>query len=143
MRPLRMPRDLRLLPGRQIGIKIGKRLLRLGFEPGQFLANSNGVTLSRELAEFQNLGFEFGNRFFKIEIASHCRRRGYAKDRTRLGAAPKFPSWRPKERKFANRNQRQLHYRPVVLQERGNSLFCAAKSRTRTGGALGLKAAPR
>ena len=38
MRPLRMPRDLRLLPGRQIGIKIGKRLLGLGFEPGQFLA---------------------------------------------------------------------------------------------------------
>ena len=44
----------------------------------------------RELAEFQNLGFEFGNWFFKIEIASHCRRRGYAKDRTRLGAAPNF-----------------------------------------------------
>ena len=94
MRPLRMPGDLRLLPGRQIGIKIGKRLLGLGFEPGQFLANGNGVALRRELAEFQNLGFEFGDWFFKIEIASHCRRRGYAKDRTRLGAAPKFPSWR-------------------------------------------------
>ena len=107
MRPLRMPRDLRLLPGRQIGIKIGKCLLGLGFEPGQVLANSNGIALRRELAEFQNLGFEFGNWFFKIEIALHCRRRGYAKDRTRLGAAPKFPSWHQKEQEFTNRNQPQ------------------------------------
>ena len=74
MRPLRVPRDLRLLPGREIGIKIGKRLLGLGFEPRQFLANGNGVALRRELAQLQNLGFEFGNRFFKVEIGAHCRR---------------------------------------------------------------------
>src|SRR5580704_15402842 len=123
MRPLWMPRDLRLLPGRQIGIKIGERLLGLGFEPGQFLANGNGVALRRDLAEFQNLGFEFGNGFFKIEIASHCRRRGYAKGRARLGAAPNFPSWRHEERKFPNRNQRQPHDRPWYFKERGNSLF--------------------
>ena len=72
MRPLLVPRDLRLLPGRQIGIKIGKRLLGLGFEPRQFLANGNGIALRREHAQLQNLGFEFGNRFFKVEIGAHC-----------------------------------------------------------------------
>ena len=122
MRPLGMPRDLRLLPGRQIGIKIGKRLLGLGFEPGQFLANGNGVALRRELAEFQHLGFEFGNGFFKIEIASHCRRRGYAKDWTRLGAFRHGATRNGNSRTETNAKM-HWHFVPLVFQVRGNSLF--------------------
>ena len=73
-----MARDLRLLPGREIGIEIGKRLPGLGFEPRQFLANGNGIALRREHAQLQNLGFEFGNRFFKVEIGAHCHRDVFA-----------------------------------------------------------------
>ena len=75
MRPLRMPRDLRFLPGREIGIKIGQCLLGLGFETRQLLANGYGVALRREHAQFQDLGFKLGDRFFKVEIGAHGRRR--------------------------------------------------------------------
>ena len=132
MRPLRMPCDLRLLPGRQIGIKIGKRLFGLRFEPGQFLANGNGVAFFRELAEFQNLGFEFCNRFFKIEIASHCRRKVYAKDFLPWGRPPHFRRGAKRtgnSRTVTNTNA----LLPLALQARGNSPFCAAKSRYRAG----------
>ncbi len=52
MRPLRMPRNLRLLPGRETGVKIGKRLFGLALEPRQFLANGNGIALRGELTQF-------------------------------------------------------------------------------------------
>ena len=39
MRPLRMPGDLRLLPGGQLGIGLFQRVARLGLELGEFLVN--------------------------------------------------------------------------------------------------------
>ena len=71
MRALRMAGDLRLLPRRQIGIEIEQRFGRLGFQPGQFLANANALAISAKRAQFLDLGFEIGHRLFKIEIAAH------------------------------------------------------------------------
>ena len=48
MRPLRMARDLRLLPGRQAGVEIGQRLFRLAFEPRQLVADRDGVACCRQ-----------------------------------------------------------------------------------------------
>ena len=69
MRPLRMPRDLRLLPRRQSGIEFLERLRRLALDAVDFLRNSVAVAVER--AQFIDLGLKLGHRFFEIEIATH------------------------------------------------------------------------
>ena len=43
MRPLRMARDLRLLPGRQFGVEVRQRLRRLGLEPLDLVGDGGGI----------------------------------------------------------------------------------------------------
>ena len=43
MRPLRMAGDLRLLPGRQLGVEVAQRLRRLGLEPADVVGDVGGV----------------------------------------------------------------------------------------------------
>ena len=40
MRPLRMARDLRLLPRRQLGVEVAQRLRRLGLEPADLVGDA-------------------------------------------------------------------------------------------------------
>ena len=69
MRPLRMPRHLRLLPGRQSGIEFLERLRRLALDAADFLADRVAVAVQR--AQFVDLGLELGHRLFEVEIAAH------------------------------------------------------------------------
>ena len=71
MRPLRMPRHLSLLPGRSAGIEIGERLGRLGLERVDLLADGDRVAPARKSAQFLDLGLEFGDRLFEVEISAH------------------------------------------------------------------------
>ena len=71
MRPLRMARDLRLLPGRQVGIELLERLRRLGLEPRDLLADGDRVAARAHGAQLLDLGLELGHRLFEIEIAAH------------------------------------------------------------------------
>jgi hypothetical protein len=70
MRPRWPTRHLCLLPRRQVGIQIDQRLR------GALLDACDLVTdvaaAGRERAQFVELGIEFGDRLFEIEIASHC-----------------------------------------------------------------------
>src|SRR4029077_2733469 len=69
MRPLRMPRHLRLLPRRQARIELLERLRRLAFDAADFLGD--GVAVAVERAQLLDLGLELGHRFFEVEIATH------------------------------------------------------------------------
>ena len=69
MRPLRMPRHLRLLPRRQPGIEFLERLRRLAFDAADLVGD--GVAVAVERAQFLDLGLELGHRFFEVEIATH------------------------------------------------------------------------
>ena len=71
MRPLRMARHLRLLPGRQVGIELLERQRRLHLEPADLVADRDrGIALAHG-AQFLDLGLQFGHRLFEIEIAAH------------------------------------------------------------------------
>src|ERR1700733_8006837 len=69
MRPLRMARHQRLLPRRQIGVEITQRLRSLFLDPRDLLADV--AARCRKHAQFVDLGIEFGDGFFEIEIAAH------------------------------------------------------------------------
>ena len=71
MRPLRMPRDLRLLPGRQVGVEVFQRLCRLGLDAADLLGHRAGLAFRLHGAQLVDLGVELGNCFFKIEITAH------------------------------------------------------------------------
>ena len=71
MRAQLVARDLGLLPRCQSRIEVDERLLGLGLEPRQLVADRHGIALLPELAQFLDLGFEFGDRLFEIEIATH------------------------------------------------------------------------
>ena len=70
MRPLRVTRDLGFLPGRQVGVEVLERLGGLGLEPRNLIADRNRAA-SLHGAQLLDLGFEFGNRLFEVEIAAH------------------------------------------------------------------------
>src|SRR5712671_537678 len=64
-----MARDQRLLPWRQIGVEVGQRLRRLVLDSRNLIAD---VAAGRgECAQLVDLGLEFGNGFFEVEIAAH------------------------------------------------------------------------
>ena len=69
MRALRMPRHQRLLPRRQVGVEVGQRLRRFLLDPGDLVADVAAV--GRERAQLVDLGLEFGDGLFEIEIAAH------------------------------------------------------------------------
>ena len=71
MRPLRMARDLRLLPGREIGIELLERQRRLDLEPVDLIADGDRAAGLGHGAQFFDLGLQFGHRLFEIEIAAH------------------------------------------------------------------------
>ena len=64
-----MARDLSLLPGRQIRIKLGERLRCLLFDARHFFADVAAAGGKR--TQLVHLGVEFGDGFFKIQIAAH------------------------------------------------------------------------
>ena len=71
MRSLRMPRDLRLLPGIEARIGFFERRLRLLAKPRDFFLDRNRAVAVAERAQLLDLAFEFGNGFFKVEISAH------------------------------------------------------------------------
>ena len=71
MRPLRMPRDLRLLPGRQSAVEFLERLGCLAFDAVDLFADRDRIALGLQRAQFLDLGLELGHRFFEIEIRAH------------------------------------------------------------------------
>src|SRR5579871_2455884 len=62
MRPFRMPRDLRLLPGRQVGIELFECQRRFDLETVDVLGDRYRVAGLLHGAELFDLGFELGNR---------------------------------------------------------------------------------
>ena len=71
MGPLRMARHERLLPGGEPGIELLEGRRRLRFEPDDVVGNGDGVPVFPERPQLFELGFQFGNGLFEIEIASH------------------------------------------------------------------------
>ncbi len=71
MRPLRMARHLRFLPGRELGIEFLERGRCLRLEPADLVADGDRVVALAHGAQFLDLGLQFGHRFFEVEIAAH------------------------------------------------------------------------
>ena len=71
MGPLGMAGDLRLLPGRELGVEVLERLRRLGLEAGNLLADGGGAVARLECAQFLGLGLDLGHRFLEVEVAAH------------------------------------------------------------------------
>ena len=71
VRPLRMPRHLRLLPRRQARIELLERLAGLDLDTVDFLADGDGIAASLQRAHFFHFGLELGHRLFEIEIGAH------------------------------------------------------------------------
>ena len=69
MRALRMARHQRLLPRRQIGVEVGQRLRRLVLDARDLIADV--AAGGRQRAQLVDLGLEFGDGFFEVEIAAH------------------------------------------------------------------------
>ena len=69
MRALRMARYQRLLPRRQIGVEIVQCLRRLLLDPRNLFADV--AAGCRQRAQFIDLGVEFGDGLFEIEIRAH------------------------------------------------------------------------
>ncbi len=69
VRPLRMARHLGLLPGRQRRIELAERLQRLLLDLGDLFADvAAGICQGTQLVD---LGIEFRDGLFKIEVAAH------------------------------------------------------------------------
>ena len=71
MWPLRVPRHLDLLPGRQAGVEIRERLRGFGLELAELLADRHGLSVFGQRAQFVDLGFEFCDGLFEVEIGAH------------------------------------------------------------------------
>ena len=66
VRPLRMAGDQHFLPRRQLGIGGAQQALHLLLHPAYFIGDIEGAAV-RQMAQFFDLAFEFGNRFFEFE----------------------------------------------------------------------------
>src|SRR5215213_8721254 len=69
MRPLRMTGHQGLLPWREVGIEIAEGLRRLVFNACDLITDVAAGRSQRP--QFVDLGFEFRNRLFEIEIRAH------------------------------------------------------------------------
>ena len=72
MRPLRMPRDLRLLPRRQLRVGIAQQLVGLGFEPADLGVDVDRA-VARGLPQLRQACFKLCDRLFEIEVSRHGR----------------------------------------------------------------------
>ena len=70
MRPFRMPRDLRLLPRRQLGISVAQQLVGLALKLADLCIDVDR-TAARGLAQLGDAGFKLRNRLFEIEVGQH------------------------------------------------------------------------
>ncbi len=68
---VRMAGDLRLLPGRQLGVEIHQRLGGLGLQLGDVVGDGDGVTRLRQRLQLLDLAVQVGHRLFELEVASH------------------------------------------------------------------------
>ena len=67
-----MAGDLRLLPGRQLGVEVAQRLRAPCLEPADLVGDGDGVALGLQRAQLLDLGLELGHRLFEVEIGAHC-----------------------------------------------------------------------
>ena len=67
MRALVVPRHLRFLPRRQIGVNRRQCCRKPVFQPGNLFAQRRRFALGDQRPQFIDLGLQFGGRFFKIE----------------------------------------------------------------------------
>jgi hypothetical protein len=79
-----MPRDLRLLPRRHVGIEVAQRLIRLGLQADDLFADRDSVSGSLHGAELLDFGLQLGHRLFEVEIAAHCVRTAFCVGRRGL-----------------------------------------------------------
>ena len=70
VRPVGMPRDLRLLPGRELGVGIDQRLVRLLLQPRHFLRDRDRIVVAVDGLEVGDLALEFGDRLLEIEVGA-------------------------------------------------------------------------
>ena len=68
MRPRGMAGHERLLPGRELRVGFSDERLRLRLQPGYIVLDMHRGILRRELAQFLDLSFQFGDRLFEIQI---------------------------------------------------------------------------
>lgn len=71
VRALRMAGDLRLLPGREGGVELGEGRGGLALEPRHVLGDRHRAVAGAEGAQLLQLGLEFGDRLFEIEVGAH------------------------------------------------------------------------
>ena len=64
-------RDLGLLPGRQVGVEIGQRLVGAGLELGDLVGEGRRIAFLRDRAQFVEAGVDIGDRRFETEIGAH------------------------------------------------------------------------
>ena len=100
VRPLRMARDLRDLPRRQLGVDVLGELLALLAEPVDLFGDVDG-RLGLHVAQLFDLGLELRDRLLEIEEVSSsstssssccCARLPSVGDRQRVEDAPNIPS---------------------------------------------------
>ena len=71
MRPVRVARNLGLLPRVQLAIDLGHGVAGPGFEPGNFIASVDALVLTGEFSQLEDFAFQVGDRFFEIKIIVH------------------------------------------------------------------------
>src|SRR5262249_60269422 len=71
VRAIGMAGDLRLLPGRELGVGLLQRFPGLRLELGKFFLDGDRALLGGKRLQLGDLAFEFGNRLFEIEIGTH------------------------------------------------------------------------
>lgn len=71
MRALRMARDLRLLPGGQLGVDVGHRLAGAHFQPADLIRRVDALIFLGKLAKLVDLAFEIRDGLFEIEVIVH------------------------------------------------------------------------
>src|SRR5262245_3522523 len=71
VRAVRVASDLRLLPGRELGVSLHQGLSRLCLELGELLLDRDRALLGGKRLQLGDLAFELGNRLFEIQIGAH------------------------------------------------------------------------
>jgi hypothetical protein len=66
VRPLGMPRDLRLLPGREFGVGLTQELVRATLEPRDLVAEVELAVL-RQMTQLLDLAFQLADGLFELE----------------------------------------------------------------------------
>jgi hypothetical protein len=67
MRPLRLARDLGLLPGRELGISLAQQPLGAGLEPADLVRQVELAAAAAQVAQLLDLAFQLADRFLEVE----------------------------------------------------------------------------